>query len=157
GSYAGYRGTGQDVTAVIEAEERAARAQDRLAHAIEAMPLAAALFDRNERLVRWNRAHAALFRHTGRELTSGLSFDVLLRGSMDAFSTDANRTESLQRRLAFHRNPVGSFERQLVDGGWEELREYPLPDGGFMLMIADITARKQVEAELHVAKETAEA
>src|SRR5262249_25952743 len=54
GSWSGYRGTGRDITAVIEAEERASRAQAQLAHAIDGMPLSVSLFDRQERLVTWN-------------------------------------------------------------------------------------------------------
>src|SRR5262249_1267049 len=56
--------------------------------------------------------------------------------------------QHLARRLAFHRNPHGSIERRLNDGSWQEIREYPMPDGSRMVMLTDISERKQAEAAL---------
>jgi PAS domain S-box-containing protein len=62
--------------------------------------------------------------------------------------SEAERADYLNRRLAFHANPVGSFERPFADGTWQELHEYRLPDGGLMLTMADISERKRAEAAL---------
>jgi len=144
GSFAGYRGTGRDITAAAAAEERANLAQARLAAAIEGLPLIVALFDSAERLVSWNRAFADMHRRIGQTFAAGVGFETLTRGTVELRIVAPDPTY-LERRLAFHRNPRGSFERQFADGSWQEIREYALPDGGFMLMIGDITERKRVE------------
>ena len=38
-----------------------------------------------------------------------------------------------------------------------EIRHNPVPDGGFVLIFSDITERKRNEAEIHAAREAAEA
>lgn len=52
---------------------------------------------------------------------------------------------------------VHQFERLRPNGTWLEIRGTPIASGGFVTSYLDITDRKQIEAELVHAKETAEA
>jgi len=49
-----------------------------------------------------------------------------------------------------------TYERQRADGTWLEMINNPMPDGGWVETIADITQRKEAEHAMRVAKEAAE-
>src|SRR5437764_5819898 len=49
------------------------------------------------------------------------------------------------------------FERTRPDGKVIEVRRNPVPGGGFVLMLSDITERKRAEAEIRAARDAAEA
>jgi len=49
------------------------------------------------------------------------------------------------------------FERTRPDGTVIEVRHNPMPDGGVVLIYSDITERKRSEAEIHAARDAAEA
>jgi PAS domain S-box-containing protein len=151
GTFLGYLGTGRDITATVAMEQAAQLAQDRLAAAINSMPVAIGLFDTEDCLVTWNRAYEELHHRAQVTIRAGMTFRQLI----DAGATStliglaaAERDAYVERRLAFHANPVGGFERCLSDGSWQELREYRLPDGGLMMAMNDITERKQAEEAL---------
>jgi PAS domain S-box-containing protein len=140
-----------DITERKRAEAEANRAQAQLAGAIDGMPLVIGVFDAEDRIVTWNRAYAELLARNGLPLKAGMTFEQLVRNSIDHGRIDvpkAEREKYFAERMAFHANPVGSFERQFADGIWQELQEFRLPDGGLMLLMADITERKRAEAAL---------
>jgi len=151
GTFLGYLGTGRDITATAAMEQAAKLAQDRLAAAIDGVPVAIGLFDAEDRLVTWNRAYQELHDRVDQKIHVGIAFRRLIEdgttsGLLDAVGAD--RDAYLERRIAFHANPVGSFERRLFDGTWQELREFRLPDGGVMTAQTDVTERKQAEEAL---------
>ena len=54
GQYLGFRGTGTDITATVQAENRARLAQSQLFEAIESIPAGLILFDALGQLTLWN-------------------------------------------------------------------------------------------------------
>jgi two-component system cell cycle sensor histidine kinase PleC len=155
GGFVGYRGTGREITALVEAEAQARLGAERLARAIGALPHAVGQFDRDGRMVAFNDAYRRM--HAGLEdiFKVGLTFADLLRAAMTIqvpLVPEAERDAYFERRMAFHRNPVGTFERQLPGGVCQEIIETPLPDGGFLIIIHDVTARKRAEAEANRAQ-----
>jgi len=155
GTFLGYRGTGREITAEVLAEQQARDARDRLADAIAAMPYAVANFDREGRMVAWNDAYRKM--HVGIEhlFVVGTPFELLLRAAMAVRVPEIPPDEQedyVARRMAYHRDPQGSFERPLPGGIWQEILESRLPDGSFLVIIHDITARKRAEADANLAQ-----
>ena len=71
------------------------------------------------------------------------------------YGAGAERDEQV-RRLTENVDRYRSFERVRPDGRVIEIRHNPVPDGGFVLIYADITERKRNEAEIRAARDAAE-
>jgi signal transduction histidine kinase len=65
--------------------------------------------------------------------------------------------EAEVRRLSERVGVEWSAERTRPDGRVIEVRNNPVPGGGFVLIYSDITERKRSEAEIHAARDAAEA
>jgi len=116
-----------------------------------------AMFDAELRLAAWNRNFQELLDLPDDFLAERHGFDEYVRyltrrgefGETDP-ETEINR---LRRRLHEHYQ----FERTRPDGTVIEVRNNPMPDGGVVLIYSDITERKRSEAEIHAARDAAEA
>jgi PAS domain S-box-containing protein len=150
GRFAGYRGTGRDITTEVEAEQRATLAQTRLSAAIEALSDALAFFDADDRLTTCNEAFRRILGPVGHLAVAGAHFEELLRAAALAgrFPEAGGDVESFMReRMAYHRHPSGVEQRQLSDGSWIQIREQHLSDGSTALVAADITELKRQQDE----------
>ena len=164
GAFAGYRGTGMDVTARIEheaamneavrraelAEQEARRARTRLVDAIEAIPEGFVLHDADDRLVLCNARYGEIYGLTPALMTPGVRFEDVLRGSVKSgtFVPDGNDLEDwVARRLARH-HAAGRdhFEQRLSNGRWLQVAERRTSDGGTVGILVDVTAARQREA-----------
>ncbi|MDE2517461.1 MAG: PAS-domain containing protein [Rhodospirillales bacterium] len=142
--------------AKAEAERQSAQLQATLA----GMSDGVSLVDGSLRLVAWNPNFPILAGLPPRLLRVGLPMEEMLRaqaragmfGPVDEDAEVARRINLL--RAGSHR---GVMERTRPDGRVLELRRNPLPDGGFVTLFTDITARKQAEEVLHAARRDAEA
>jgi len=157
GSFLGYRGTGTDVTGEIENSIRARTAERQLVEAVESSPWAFALFDRDDRLVLCNSRYRMLFEAGQRnEVTLGKTFEELLRGRVEngsIASTGADRAAWMAQRLAYHRNPVGTFELKQRDGRWVQAVEQRTKDGRTISIFIEINALKEREDALRKSEE----
>jgi len=166
GSFSGYRGVARDVTdlldkdrALDDAHDRALRAQQQLAAAIDGLSDAVALFDPDDRLIVCNRAYRNIHPALRDMLEPGVSFEQIVRANVERSRFDLGGSEAedyVRRRVEQHRAACGPVERRLADGRWEEAREELLSDGGRVLIITEITARKRAEETLLGAKTAAE-
>jgi PAS domain S-box-containing protein len=157
GSFQGYRGTGTDVTGEIENSIRARAAERQLVDAIESSPWAFALFDREDRLVLFNTRYRQIFEARERaNITVGTTHEELLRARVAAgaiTSAAGDGAAWLAERLAYHRNPVGTFEFRQRDGRWIQAVEQRTDDGRTISIYIEINALKEREDELRKSEE----
>ncbi len=158
GNFKGYRGAGADITAVMEAEAKAASVRKQFMAAIESVSDGFALFDADDRMVFCNGRFKEMNPDLAPKLVRGITFEEMLRDNIAANRIlDALGDEEafVQRRMEQHRNPSGPLVQQRQDGRWLELREERTPEGSTFLVNTDITERKYVEEAMVVAMEEA--
>ena len=158
GTFQGYRGTGTDITAEVEAHDRAVGFQQRFITAVENMPVGIALYDENDELVQWNELYRSINHEVADAAKTGVSFETLLRLRVD-LGTITNMGEDkeawIQARLEKHRNPGDPIQIVLGTSIYE-VREHRTPDGGTLIIMADITEWQTAQLNLRQAKEEAE-
>ncbi|MEX2454549.1 MAG: PAS domain S-box protein, partial [Rhodospirillaceae bacterium] len=156
GRFTGYRGTVTDTTALVDAENRARRAERRFVEAINNINESLFLFDSDDRAVFANRRARELFGEPGElpdgaDPFEGMSFMDLLRGYLVRGLvpvSDMGEEAWIEQRLAHHRNPSehDPFVIRRSDGIVLEVREELLPDGSVMMFQNDVSARVEAEA-----------
>ena len=160
GAFTGYHGTGNDITAQTEAEERAARAQARLAEAIESSSEAFALFDDENRLVIFNRKFREYHPMIAELIAPGVGFEELIRAGAERgqFADAVGRVDEwVAHELERQRNPEAAYEQRLSDGRWLKVSDRRTGDGSYVRLRTDITELKQREEALRRAEETSRA
>ncbi len=164
GGFAGYRGTGTDVTAAIgreaamkaavlraEAAERAALGARRmLVDAIEAIQEGFVLHDADDRLVLCNKRYGEIYGLTSDQMTPGALFEDTLRETFTSitYAPAGLSTEAwVAERMRQHRSPDGSYiQQQLIDGRWMLIEERRTSDGGTVGIRVDVTEARRQEA-----------
>jgi PAS domain S-box-containing protein len=142
----------------IEAEAR--RAHGYLRSAVESVPDAFALYDEHDRLILCNSAARQML---GRELegaVEGRSFEEMLDAGLRAGAFEPGPDGCgawRERRLAYHRAPVGALELRTPDGRSLRLAERRTAEGGTVTLLADVSDDVAREDELRRARELAEA
>jgi two-component system cell cycle sensor histidine kinase PleC len=127
-------GVALDVTEERIAQVRAQAAEARLQGAIESVPEAFALWDRQGRLVLCNQNFRRFFDLEPRLLKPGVprrSIERLMRAAFRQEPPDASGGEA--------------FEAELVDGRWVTVAERRTADGGFVVTCVDVTVLKHQE------------
>ncbi len=152
GQFAGYRGTGRDVTKQAEAEQALELIEQRLTDAIEAISEGFSLYDRQDRLIIFNNKYKTLL-YPGIEIefTLGMTFESLIRRAAESgyIKDSEDRLEEwLEERLARHRDPGEPHIHQRGDGRWIMVSERRTVDGGTVAVYSDITELKQREEQL---------
>jgi len=136
---------------VQDLEGQASKAQLRMVEAIESMSEGLALYASDDRLVLANSKYQDMRSQITDLIKPGVTFEDLIRAGVEReYYPDAvGREEAwIQERLERHHNPQGSFEQQLKDGRWLQVKEYKTLDGGTLDIRTDITERKQAEESL---------
>ena len=116
------------------------------------------VFDKDLRLVIWNRTYAEMHDFPETLLRPGLSFVDLLRfnaerGEYASRPADEVVAERLAAAIRCDRTPS---EYARPNGRVLELRRNPMPGGGFVSSARDITERKRTEGEHMAARDQAE-
>ena len=142
-----------DQTRIKEAELEAAAASTRTRDAIiESIPQAFALYDPEDRLITWNSRFLELYPELVDVITTGTSYEALLRAEIEAGIDpipDGEAFESyVEHRLGQHRSSECAIERQLPNGRWILINEHRTADGGVVVLHTDISELKDREAAL---------
>lgn len=134
--------------------------QMRIWAAIDVLPDAFVLFDREERLLACNQRYREMFPDSAPLMQPGVSFEDLLRhGLKNAHVPEAvgREEEWLADRLRQFRE-ANSVAENVIAGGRVILEsDHVTPDGGRVGLRTDITAIREQQAQLETARKAAEA
>jgi len=150
GEFQGYRGTGTDVSAEVEAQIT----HDRFLFALENLTEGIALWDEEDGFVLCNDYYRDLAGPAAAELVPGVKFETWLDSQFKLGvlpdGLDAQR-QWYEERLAYHRDPVGTMEA-IREGNWYRIQEQKLRDGSTVQTVIDIQELKTNEERLHQAQ-----
>ncbi len=148
GSFCGYRGTGVDCTAEVEAQT----AHSRYLEAIESFSDGYALFDADDRLVVWNsRWYEIAPEATRRIIRRGVRFEDIVRSNVASGRFPAaqdDRERWIAERMRRHRECSTPMEVELEPGRWFQLRDRRTPEGETLIIYSEITELKAREQAL---------
>lgn len=140
-----------DITARVDAEQIAQKAQSQLIDAIEALPDGFVLYDADDRMVICNAKYLDLYKESAEVIKPGNTFEEIIRFGLEQgqYSEASGREDTwLQERLHHHKNPVSSIEQQTASGRWLRIEERKTRDGGTVGFRIDITELKDRETSL---------
>lgn len=131
--------------------EQITRDRDRLILPTESINEAFALWDSEERLVRYNRRFAEFLGSAAAPITSSMHYEAFLAGPFRAAAADTDEAwgDRIGRILRQHRQGIaGNPEFALRDRRWLRASKSHLPDGSVLTIYADITEIKTRELAL---------
>jgi len=160
GTFKGYRGTGQDITEMVNASKTLTRERNMFTGAMESTSDGFALFDPEDRLVFCNSSFKKLNPGLAPNIKPGMMFEEMVRDNVSnrrIVEAVGREEEYIRNRMEQHRNPSGDgvvLPRQ--DNTWLMVREQRMPDGSTFLVNTDLTILKEREQALEREKERAE-
>jgi PAS domain S-box-containing protein len=116
-----------------------------------------AMFDAYLRLAAWNLNFRQILGLTNEFLERRPTSTELIRYLAQHGEFGTVDIEAEVHRLSERMDQQWSAERSRPDGRVIEVRNNPVPGGGFVLIYSDITERKRSEAEIRAARDAAEA
>lgn len=183
GVFIGYRGTGRNVTQFLADRDKLRKARrelslregrdnvlndgnaghdnvQRVMAALDVMQDAFCYYDRDDRLVLYNRAMVDMYAGMEDVILPGISFAALLDAGLarDLWNTDGLSKGEWRERLLAARKEKAACDTVISfrDGRWIMHREQRTGDGGRIGICTDITAIKHHQAEVEAAREEAE-
>lgn len=161
GEFIGYRGTGNDVSEVMAANQRAARLEAWLWEALESSPEAFVLYDKDDRLLISNQKFKDLFfPKAGDKLEPGISFtevlDLFFSQGITAIPPEKIPQWKINRIRHRGVPNAGHYNETQANGRTYMAVEHRTREGGIASFYVDITAMHEQEKILLRAKEEAE-
>jgi diguanylate cyclase (GGDEF)-like protein len=163
----GWVATHEDITqrhrteqALTEAKANAERAEalarsahTRLTEALDVVSEGLAIYDKEDRLVLWNRQYADVYAFSQGVLAAGTTFEQIVRegfGRGQYPEAIGREEEWLRERMARHQQDHSSHEQQLSGDRWLRIEERRTADGGSIGVRIDITELKRREASFRL-------
>jgi PAS domain S-box-containing protein len=129
--------------------------QEQLRITFENMGDGVAMFDETQHLVAWNRKFQDILDVPEDIIARRQTYSDYVRYLAERGEFGPDREEQV-RHFVEQAGRSRTYERTRPDGRVIEVRHNPVPDGGFVLIYADITERKRNEAEIREARDAAE-
>jgi len=151
GGFLGYRGTANDETLMVQAQQRAEQAETFLRDAMDSMAEGFVIFDSDDRLVMCNEAYRRMYPASAPLMVPGVKFETLARNTLAAgHYPDAagHEEEWLANFLLTHNQAVTEIETQVRDGRWILVSERRMRNGGLAGLRVDITELKRIQGAL---------
>ena len=133
------------------AEKDARRAEESLRSAVEVLPDAFALYDKDDRLVVFNERYLKTYARSAKAIVPGARFEDILRyGLSQGQYPEAIGREAdwLEQRLQSHLEAGIIQEQQLDNDNWVRVVEQKTPSGGRVGLRIDISELKERERRL---------
>lgn len=156
GEFKGYRGTGADITAEVQAREAADQANVMLAEAVEGLGELFILWDADDRLLVGNQKFRDLNSDISDYTIPGAHFEEFLRAKLanNHIPEAVGREEEwLTPFMANHKNPTKEIEVSRSNGIVLQIREHKLKNGSTVTIGLDITERRRNERALQESEE----
>lgn len=138
---------------LAEEGERARAAHTYLTEALDVVPEGLAIFDKDDRLVLWNRQYPTLYASNAAAIVQGARFEDILRAGLthhQYFDAVGREEEWFRERMARHALPQSCHEQQLPGDRWVRIEERRTADGGSTGIRVDITDLKRSEASFRL-------
>lgn len=137
-----------------DASEALQQNRDLLQTALDQMEQGITVFDRDYRLICWNRRYRALFELPDEMGQVGVSLDQILAHLVKRGDLEPGTEAAVLNRFAPSDRP---WQIELANSGRIiELRSNAMPDGGIVATYTDITARVEADTALKRLNETLE-
>ena len=149
----------QNIRDMVEQEKAHRRStQNRLVDALEHTDEAVVLVDSEDRIVIANSRLANFFPGLAPRLVAGTNFTEIFQ-EIAALIAAANTPENdeAEQDPTIDDRPLREKEFRLADGRWLRIGRSPTREGGFILVLSDISDIKNREAHLTEARHQAEA
>ncbi len=147
GSVAVYR----DVTLLAGAQRQVKESQQRLLDSIEAIGDGIMIFDRDDRVMIWNRRYVEIFPELASLLAPGLRIEELRARAIDQaqrLTTSRDALSAIERRTRPHRRFGEAYTQKLATGRSLQIIEYATAEGGCVAVYRDVTEQLAVEQAL---------
>ncbi len=157
GTFTGYRGTGRDITAEVEAAARLVRANELLnlrngqfEAVLSNIKQGVSFFDSDKRLQVWNRRYAEIYGLRPNAFFVGCTLKEIVNLRHAAGSTpDLTVGDYMARQeLLIAAQQPTSLVVPLRNGRFIDIFHHPMPEGGWVSTHEDITDRHQFEASV---------
>lgn len=123
-----------------------------LATVVESMKDGLSVFDRDGRLITWNRQYPALLNLKRDKIMHGMSIDTIQALLPERIQDSAGAPSVLSEFNLARQEHAHRFELVFAGGRVVEFRSNPMPGGGFVTLYSDLTERRAVEAQLRQSK-----
>jgi len=123
-----------------------------LATVIESMKDGLSVFDRNGRLISWNRQYPVLLNLKRESVLHGMTLEEVQELLPERIHDGVGAPSVLAEFNRARQKHAYRFELAFADGRVVEIRSNPMPGGGFVTLYRDLTERRAFEAQLRQAK-----
>ncbi len=153
GRFQGYRGTGTDITAQLDAEAEIGRKTVLLQATFDNMAEGISVIAADGKLAAFNARFVDLFDLPAGTARMGMPFEQIIHFNAGRGEYGPGELgELVRRQLALTEGEPRTVEHTRPNGTVIEMRSNPLPDGGCVITYADVTKRKEVEEEFRQAQ-----
>ncbi|MGB5588446.1 MAG: NahK/ErcS family hybrid sensor histidine kinase/response regulator [Gammaproteobacteria bacterium] len=140
-----------DLASIVGSASRTSRFnRDLLEITLENIAEGISVVDAQLRIVAWNRSYEKMFLYPPELLRIGTPIAELIRYNAGLGRCGPGEVEEHVRRRLRHMRRGGGhvYQRVRQDGMVLEMRQNPLPGGGFVTSFSDVTAHKKIEQAL---------